>query len=261
MLAYYGGKSRLVKYIEPLLPATNEVNGFVDLFVGGGSVSDVLSKHYSHGIINDIDLNLIRFYRALKSNADEVKRIILDRRESLTLDGIRGFKNDIFSDNDDLSVAFKYFTLIYTMYSNKPYSTPTSKNLRLFRTRNIDKDFDKISNTLKSIDEIRNDDFHKVMYEGMFYYCDPPYWKVGNNDYYGKNGENHRNFDHNDFFSWISSISMKNKVMISYEDSFEVRELYKDWTLVEIPKKSAYYDAKSKEMKYKITNELLIKNY
>ena len=35
MIGYYGGKSKLIKYIEPLIPQSNEVNGFVDLFVFG----------------------------------------------------------------------------------------------------------------------------------------------------------------------------------------------------------------------------------
>ena len=171
MIGYYGGKSKLIKYIEPLIPQSNEVNGFVDLFVGGGSVSDMLVKHYQSGIINDIDFNLIRFYLASKSDSEGVKKFILEHRESVTLDDVRRFKSDISTDTNEMSAAFKYFTLIYTMFSNKPYSTPTEKNLRLYKKRNIDADFDKISKTLRCV-EIMNRDFKDVVYDDMFYYCD-----------------------------------------------------------------------------------------
>ena len=260
MIGYYGGKSKLIKYIEPLIPQSNEVNGFVDLFVGGGSVSDMLVKHYQSGIINDIDFNLIRFYLSSKSDSEGVKKFILEHRESVTLDDVRRFKSDISTDTNEMSVAFKYFTLIYTMFSNKPYSTPTEKNLRLYKKRNIDVDFDKISKTLRCV-EIMNRDFKDVVYDDMFYYCDPPYFKVSHNTYYGYNGQNHKSFNHIDFFNWITEISKRNKVMISYEDSEEIRDMYKDWAFVEIPKKSSYFNSRTKEQKYKVTNELLIKNY
>ena len=55
--------------------------------------------------------------------------------------------------------------------------------------------------------------------------------------------------------------SMNNKIMISYEDSETIRELYKDWNIVEIDKNTINYNPRTKKSDTIKTNELLIMNY
>lgn len=46
MIKYYGGKKWLSKQIENYLPKNYEFDKFIDLFVGGGSISDKILKIY-----------------------------------------------------------------------------------------------------------------------------------------------------------------------------------------------------------------------
>jgi hypothetical protein len=54
---------------------------------------------------------------------------------------------------------------------------------------------------------------------------------------------------------------MNNKIMISYEDSETIRELYKDWNIVEINKNTTNYNPRTKKSDIIKTDELLIMNY
>ena len=77
MIKYYGGKTWLPKYLEKNLPKDNNIETFIDLFVGGGSVSDFLSTKYKNGICNDLDSNLMNFYWVAHNRTNELYDYIL----------------------------------------------------------------------------------------------------------------------------------------------------------------------------------------
>lgn len=226
----------------------------------GGSVSDYLAKHYSKGICNDIDRNLMNFYWVAYNKEDELKQYIYNNRASLEFDQVNNFKHELSNESNDLIRAFKYYCCIFNGYSGKPYETITRYNLNKFKTRKIEKDFDKIRTTLSKC-ELSSTDYHNLQGNNKLFYCDPPYFKVGKNTYYGYKGENHKEFDHYEFARWIKEIGKTNYFIISYEDSDEIRELYKNYNIITIDKKSVYYDSKEKITKSKGTNEVLIMNY
>ena len=44
-------------------------------------------------------------------------------------------------------------------------------------------------------------------------------------------GKLHKEFDHIKLFEWVKKHSSSNKIMISYDDSPYIRELYKDYNI------------------------------
>src|ERR1035437_187660 len=71
-LTYYGGKQRLADRILPLIPKHNL---YCEPFLGGGAI--FFSKEPSKvEVINDIDGNLINFYKVLKNNYGKLNKEI-----------------------------------------------------------------------------------------------------------------------------------------------------------------------------------------
>lgn len=262
MIKYYGGKKWLAKIIENFLPCC-DCETFVDLFVGGGSISDVLSLRFPNTVINDKDRNLINFYSCVKNiPIDKMVFYFETRRDCTTFDDVRTFRYRLDSDLHlpDLERAFLYYSCVYCGYGGKPYASPTSDKYNQYKKRNIKKDLAFCKSTLSRCD-VKCEDYHNVMLQNAIYYCDPPYAKVGDNTYYGNKGNAHKEFDHLDFFNYISEISKNNFVMISYEDSEYIRNLYRGWNIVELPKKTVNYNPGKDKSETLTTNELLILNY
>ncbi len=202
----------------------------------------------------------MNFYCVAYNRTEELKEYIYNNRSDLTFEQVNNFKHELENESDDLIRAFKFYCCIYNGFSGKPYETITRYNLEKFKNRNIEKDFQKITKTLSRC-ELSSVDYHKLKGENKLFYCDPPYFKVGKNSYYGYKGKNHKNFDHYEFADWIKKIGENNYFIISYEDSEEIRKIYKDYKIITINKKSTYYDNKTKTTKSKETNEVLITNY
>ncbi|MEA4916303.1 DNA adenine methylase [Proteiniphilum sp.] len=71
-ITYYGGKQTMLKHIVPLIPAHNI---YVESFAGGAAV--FFAKQPSQmDVINDLNGELINFYRTIVSNFDELKKEI-----------------------------------------------------------------------------------------------------------------------------------------------------------------------------------------
>ena len=68
-ITYYGGKQTMLKYILPLIP---EHIIYTEPFCGGCAV--FFAKEPSkYEVINDINSELVNFYRVMKSNFDELQ--------------------------------------------------------------------------------------------------------------------------------------------------------------------------------------------
>lgn len=73
-ISYYGGKQTMLKHILPLIP-THSI--YTEAFVGGGAVF-FAKEPVKCEVINDVNSILITFYRVLKSNYTELKKLIDD---------------------------------------------------------------------------------------------------------------------------------------------------------------------------------------
>lgn len=71
-ITYYGGKQTILPHILPLIP-THEI--YTEAFFGGGAV--FFSKHpVKAEIVNDLNSELINFYRVLKTQVDELAQLV-----------------------------------------------------------------------------------------------------------------------------------------------------------------------------------------
>ncbi len=78
LIKWPGGKSRLLSNLKHLFPAN--FNRYIEPFVGGGAVFFYLN--HTPSIINDINRNLITFYRLIQDNNQQFFRILENIAES-----------------------------------------------------------------------------------------------------------------------------------------------------------------------------------
>ncbi|MCU0432527.1 MAG: DNA adenine methylase [Bacteroidia bacterium] len=71
-LTIYGGKYRMVSYIMPLIYAADPVR-YVETCAGGAQLTFALQPHKKE-VLNDINNNLVAFFRVLKTNPDALAR-------------------------------------------------------------------------------------------------------------------------------------------------------------------------------------------
>lgn len=71
-ISYYGGKQTMLKHIEPLIP---DHRVYTEAFCGGAALYWA-KKPADLEVLNDINGNLINFYRVLKSRFNELSEKI-----------------------------------------------------------------------------------------------------------------------------------------------------------------------------------------
>jgi DNA adenine methylase len=226
-LRYPGGKTRAIKYIEPLVPKYLE---YREPFVGGGSVFTHLKQKYHANKywINDLNYDLYLFWKYAK---DENRRLVTEVRsikEEWT-DGRKLF--DYYKGNwnefSDFDRAVRFFVLNRITFSGTIDSGGYSKQSfeRRFTESSIDR-LAKLDILLKNT-RITNLDYEKVVKEPgekVFIFLDPPYYSTTASRLYGKNGDLHTSFDHKRFSNVMKKCN--HKWLITYDDCNEIRNLF-----------------------------------
>lgn len=228
-LRWPGGKSKMTKILDNFLP--KEVDKYLETFVGGGSVLLYIIQKYNPQVIyaNDIDENLINYYNNVKNNPQSVINECLEIKNKYNKDS---FTDEFYKLNREK--ASHFFISNKTSFSglNKNYSSQAYD--RNFSIRCINKIKD-ISTILKTTNFLNTDFINLNNFiediSGYFIYLDPPYFGNKDKGLYGKDGKLHKNFNHLELFEWVKKYSLNNKIMISYDDSPYIRELYKDFNI------------------------------
>lgn len=239
-LRYPGGKSRAIKKILRQLPA--RIEEYREPFVGGGSVflaiKCLFGRRISRYVINDLNDDLIHFWRAAQRTIDELAH------------GVQAFKDDYADGRElwrflhtdgtmssEMERAVRYFVLNritfsgvvdsggYSQYAYEQRFTQSSIG-RLWRLESLLRDV-----------EISCGDYESLLQEeggNVFIFLDPPYWRATQSRLYGKNGELHTSFDHERFAENMRS--SPHKWLITYDDSPFIRDLFSfanisEWTL------------------------------
>lgn len=249
-IGWIGGKKLLREKIVNEFPE-GHIERYVEVFGGAAWVLFHKDRHANQEIYNDYNSELVNLFRCVKYHRQELQRELqyfLNSREMfqdfLQQYQVRGMT--------DIQRAARYFMLIKTSYGSKGTTYGcVKKNVEVFvnyltdiekRLINVvieNRDFDSIIKTYDKIDAL--------------FYLDPPYY---NTERYYSNVEFMTN-DHKRLKDCISNL--KGKFILSYNDCLEIRELYKEYNIIEIDRhnnlNSRYSD---KDQRYK---ELIIKNY
>ena len=186
-ISYYGGKQSMLKEILPLIP---EHDIYTASFFGGGAVYWA-KEPVKTEVVNDVNMNLVNFYRVLKhSYFDLVKKI------GQTLHSRDTYKQAMVIYNcpwlfDDQPVvrAWAFYVLTNQGFGCKIGTWGYDKSGRAFTIQNkIDAFVEDLSTRMKYT-QIECNDAHKVMMsrdtETTFHYIDPPYIDTDQGHYGG----------------------------------------------------------------------------
>lgn len=281
---WVGGKRSLIGEIDPRIPAHHT---FIEVFGGGGAV--LFAKEISKfEIYNDFNGDLVNLFQVVKekplSFIDELGLLTINsRRDFFYLLSVIENKEEIYDGMDEeltqVDIAFKnekeykkvlnkilttranrkdvnravaFYRVLKTSYAASGTSwggTPIYMDLRKIYLE-IMRAKDRLSRVVienQSYEVLIPKHSHK---EDTFFYCDPPYYKT--EEYYGGFYPE----DHQKLRDTLGDI--KGKFLLSYNDCEYIRELYKDYHIVEVTRLNNIkqrYDAGSE---YK---EVLIANY
>jgi len=250
-LRYPGGKFYGAKLI---LPFTKKVHSnYIEVFVGGASI--FLAKQKAKGInwINDIDRELINFYKIIQDKNTRIKFYNLLKNEVANPQRHKEVLN--MKPKDSIERAFKYFYLNRTSFSgimNKPrWGYAVGSSITPDRWINL---IEPVAEKLQGI-KITDLDFRELLKETIdnpdnMIYADPPYYKASkaiyNNEFILQ--------DHIDLMNILKKA--KAKFILSYENSPEIKEMYSWANIKEVTWK--YFMS---EERRQVGSELIITNF
>ena len=271
-LRYVGGKSKVVKKtLSPLFP--KEFKNFYEPFIGGGSVALWIAQMYPDMDIhiNDLNSKLFSFWLTLR---DKPKQLITELHEirenhdpKNLEQGKKLLKDEqlvLYENPYDDNIAVAYYVLNKISFSGLTEHGSISKLAyeKTFNHHNIDR-LVEISSHMKNF-KIYNQhfkDFMNLSEDDSFTFLDPPY-QIESSNLYGKNGEMHKGFNHEEFLEYVKK-NLKGKWMITYNDNEWLREAYKDYTIIdsEYRYSMAFDTDEEGNKKTRMKNELIIMNY
>ncbi|MBX0310521.1 MAG: DNA adenine methylase [Sulfurihydrogenibium sp.] len=260
ILRYPGGKSKVAEKIIACMP-TN-IKEFREPMVGGGSISLVLKQLFPNIKIkiNDLNYDLICFWKTLRDNPDKLIKEIKKIKETYK-DGKKLY-NKLINENDgnELEKAVRFFILNRITFSGIVDSSGYSQ--QAFEKRFTDSAIEKLKYASKIIKdfEITHGDYENLLFENgenVFIFLDPPYYSTTKSKLYGKKGELHLNFDHERFASNIKKC--QHLWLITYDDHTKIRELFSFAHIY--PWEIQYGMNNYKQNSAKKGKELLITNY
>lgn len=248
-VSWIGGKKLLREKIVSNFP--ENIDRYVEVFGGAGWVLFYKDKHANFEVYNDFNSELVNLFRCVKYHRGELQRELkyfLNSREMFS-DFLVQYK---VRGMTDIQRAARYFMLIKTSYGTK-----------LTTYGCVKKNVETYVNYLEDIEKrlakvvIENNNFSQILKiydkQNTLFYMDPPYY--GTENYY-KEVEFTKE-SHLELKDCIDKI--KSKFILSYNDCEEIRNLYKDYNIIEVSRNNNLNSKyKNNEQKY---NELIIKNY
>lgn len=187
-LTYYGGKQMLSKLIIELMP---EHNVYCEPFFGGGAVYFAKPKSNIE-VINDINGELINFYKIIKTKFNKLQKeiqITLHSRESHLAARIIYKNPKLF---DEVKRAWAIWTLANQSYASKlngtwGYDKKENRSAKQLynKRKNFTKEYaERLENTeiecMDALEVIKVRDSKTT-----FFYLDPPYIETNQGHYKG----------------------------------------------------------------------------
>ena len=188
-ITYYGGKQMMLSQIIPKIPPHTT---YIEPFFGGGAVFWAKPPSAAE-VINDLNNNLITFYRTLKFDFESLKEKIDETFHSRVQHTMAAkiYENQTPSPQDELSLAWAVW-----VQTNMSFSSMIGAGFGYDRFGKCPlKLFNKKGNLTVAYKErlkrvtIESNDALKVMKafdsEDAFFYLDPPYVSANQGHYSG----------------------------------------------------------------------------
>lgn len=260
-IKWVGGKTKLLPTIKNNLPPDFASLTYVEPFLGGGSVFFELNP--THALIGDLNSTLIAAYMYVRDSPhvliELLKRHEVEHRKDADYYykvrsdyNIFQYKTKIEAVAQFLYLNKTCFNGLYRVNSKGEFNTPKgsyvnpkilNESLLLACSESL-KDIQLYCGSYMLVDNY----FNKC--EKMFIYADPPYDGTFNS--YQKEGFGHK--EQTELYEWLLTFSRKGgKFLLSNSDTPFIRELYKEFTFVEI--------TLNRSMDRKKVSEILVRNY
>lgn len=238
-LRYPGGKSKAIKFLINYLPP--HFLEYREPFIGGGSLFIYLRQKYPKlkFWINDLNPELFLFWSIAQSHLDQL------------VTGVQNIKNshphgkELFmklveikvQELSDLERAIRFFVLNRITFSGTAESGGFSQGS--FEKRFTDSSIARLTQLRDILEgvKITHLDYSQVIFSQgnqVFIYLDPPYYSATASRLYGKRGNLHTHFNHNQFSENIRKCD--HLWMITYDNSPEIKANFQsfycyDWLL------------------------------
>ena len=252
LINWVGGKRLLRKTIANLIP--DDIQTYIEPFGGGGWVLFFKDRWADVEIYNDLDGRLVNLFRIVKYHPNALKEelsYLLGSREMFMQ-----FLNS--KPITDVQKAAQFFFLITRSFGGKGSTFGCVKKSAGGACKSLANTMIKIDAIHGRLDKvlIEHRDFEKLIsqydYEGAFFYCDPPY-STG----CGYEVTSTEDFAHERLRDVLKNI--KGKFLLSYDDTPKIRELYKDFEMVEVQRQKGINNRQG--ITNNVYKELLIANY
>lgn len=250
IIPYFGGKHRLLKEI---IGRIEEHTCYVEVFSGGAGV--LFKKAPSAvEILNDLDKELITFYRVIKHHPEEFHRqfkfVLFSRDE------FKRFQKVDPETLTDVQRAVRYYYLQRAAFGGKvvgqTFGTAATRppRLNLFRLE------ETIADAWQRLAQVTIEclDFRDLIprYDRptSFFFLDPPYWNIP--------GYRH-DFVEKDFWDLAEVLrGVKGRFLMTINDTPEVREIFKAFRIEEVEIK--YSMSREAVSRSEVNTELIISN-
>ncbi|QLE55048.1 DNA adenine methylase [Nostoc sp. TCL26-01] len=230
-LRYPGGKSKAIKQIIEYLP--ENFSEFREPFVGGGSVFIYLKQKFPHLKIwiNDLNRELFLFWQFAQSDIAQLVQEVRQIKDKYQ-DGKRLFleltRIDVNSLSD-LERAVRFFVLNRITFSGTVESGGFSQEAfsQRFTYSSIER-LEKLESILTPDIKITNLDYSQLLNipeTKIFLFLDPPYFSATKSRLYGRDGDLHTSFNHQQFADILQKCP--HQWLITYDDSVQIRENFK----------------------------------
>ena len=235
-LRYPGGKSRAVKKMAQFFPLFSDYKEFREPFLGGGSVALYITQMYPHLDIwvNDLYEPLYTFWKELQYDGRKLRDQLVQLKnahpEPVSAKELFLNAKDILNNDQtsNLSRAVAFYVVNKCSFSGLTESSSFSKQASEsnFSMRGIDK-LPAYGELIQNW-RITNLSYGELLTDKKesFVYLDPPYEIKSN--LYGRKGNMHKGFDHDQFFSDCDGA--KCDQMVSYNSDNIIKDRFIDWT-------------------------------
>lgn len=225
VIGWPGGKGRLLKHLLPLVP---EHELYVEVFGGGGAL--LLAKAESPlEVINDINGDLISFYRQVKFHLDPV----LDEMD-LVMNSRREFTDYLQQPGlTEIQRAARWYIRNKLSFGGMGRTFGTTKTTatgvlgsraqRMLQLRALNRRFDRVC-----IEELPWDRLVETYDRaGGFFFFDPPYLDAGGSAYKGWSEHELARFCQR-------IVTLQARWLFTFQDCEQVREHMRGYKLLEI---------------------------
>lgn len=237
-LRYPGGKSKALNTIIKYFP--DNFSEFREPFVGGGSIFIYLKQKFPDRKfwINDLNPELYYFWKIAQSNLPQLVKEVRQIKDQYT-DGRLLFQ-ELSSIEDtktltELDRAVRFFVLNRITFSGTVESGGFSQEAfhKRFTDSSIER-LEKLENILTDDIKITNLDYSQLLTteeKDVFLFLDPPYLMATKSKLYGREGNLHIHFDHQNFAEIVKKCH--HNWLITYDNSPQIRDNFQSMNVCE----------------------------